>query len=312
MATAEGGSGDGNRTDWAPLLETELERGRQIQDELPALRDGREAEQAVIAVFLHSQPIGHKAYTPELIRLVGSCAPDAIELEKGLRRWREISWFLDDSDSGVDDAAAAQSLPQSWRLGNRPNLRQMHDEACAHRVSAEAVETRLEEAVRSTKSLVEATSALDVGVHLLPAAPRDVRDDGRFRYAVLGTDAVSDSGKPSLVAQRFLDETTGPNRPRVHRNAVVLAVPSRDGLEAARAAARALLGWEEVHAQLAGHGVDTVQAERLRRRLQEARTRVSGDGPPSLRGGGDGERGQRRSRLQAGGEQQAALHRDQE
>ena len=274
VATAEGAAGEGNRTDWAPLLETELERARQIQDELPALRDGREAEQAVIAVFLHSQPIGHKAYTPELVRLVGSCAPDAIELEKGLRRWREISWFLDDADAGVDDDAPAQSLPQSWRLGNRPNLRQMHDEACAQRVSAEAVEVSLEEAVRSTKSLVEGASALDVGVHLLPAAPRDVRDDGSFRYAVLGPEAVSDSGKPSLVAKRFLDETTGPDRPRVHRNAVVLAVPSRDGLEAARAAVRALLGWEEVQAQLAGHEVDAVQAERLRRRLQEGRGRV--------------------------------------
>ena len=274
VATAEGGSGDGNRTDWAPLLETELERARQIQDELPALRDGREAEQAVVAVFLHSQPIGHKAYTPEIVRLVGSRAPDAIELEKGLRRWREISWFLDDADAGVDDPSAAQSLPPSWRLGNRPNLRQMHDEACAQRVGTEAVVARLEEAIRGAKSLVEGATALEVGVHLLPAAPRDVRDDGSFRYAVLGPGAVSDSGKPSPVAKRFLDETTGPERPRVHRNAVVLAVPSRDGLEAAHAAVRALLGWEEVQAQLAGHEVDAVQEERLRRRLQEARGRV--------------------------------------
>ena len=274
VATAEGGSGDGNRTDWAPLLETELERARQIQDELPALRDGREAEQAVVAVFLHSQPIGRKAYTPVLIRLVGSRAPDSIELEKGLRRWREISWFLDDADTGVEDAAAVQSLPPSWRLGNRPNLRQMHDEACAQRVSTEAVAARLEEAIRGTRSLVEDATALEVGVHLLPAAPRDVRDDGSFRYAVLGPEAVSDSGKPSPAAKRFLDETTGPERPRVHRNAVVLAVPSRDGLEAARAAVRELLGWEEVQAQLAGHEVDAVQAERLRRRLQEARGRV--------------------------------------
>ena len=274
VATAEGAAGEGNRTDWAPLLETELERARQIQHELPSLRDGREAEQAVVAVFLHSQPIGHKAYTPELVRLVGSRAPDAIELEKGLRRWREISWFLDDADAGVDDPTAAQSLPQSWRLGNRPNLRQMHDEACAQRVSTEAVAARLEEAIRGAKSLVEGAAALEVGVHRLPAAPRDVRDDGSFRYAVLGPDAVSDSGKPSPAAKRFLDENTGPERPRVHRNAVVLAVPSRDGLEAARAAVRELLGWEEVQAQLAGHEVDAVQEARLRRRLQEARGRV--------------------------------------
>ena len=275
VASAEGAGAESNRTDWAPLLEAELSRARQIQDELPSLRDGREAEQAVIAVFLHSQPIGHKAYTPELVRLTGSCAPDAIELEKGLRRWREISWFLDDADTGVDDGAFGRSLPPSWRLGNRPNLRQMHDEACAQRISGDAVEARLEEAVRRTKSLVEGASAVGVNVHMLPAAPRDVRDDGSFRYAVLGPEAVSESGKPSPAARRFLDETTGPERPRVHRNAVVLAVPSRDGLEAGRAALRALLGWEEVRSQLAGHEVDAVQMERLRRRLQEARGRIA-------------------------------------
>ena len=75
----------GARTDWSTLLEAELERARQIQDELPALRTGREAEQAVVTVFLHSQPIGRKAYTPELVRMAGSTAPDSIELEKGLR-----------------------------------------------------------------------------------------------------------------------------------------------------------------------------------------------------------------------------------
>ena len=55
---------------------------------------------------------------------------------------------------------------------------------------------------------------------------------------------------------------------------MVLAVPSRDGLEAARAAVLALLGWEDVHGQLEAHKVDPIQAERLRRRLQEARGRV--------------------------------------
>ena len=37
---------------------------------------------------------------------------------------------------------------------------------------------------------------------------------------------------------------------------------------------RSLLGWEDVQAQLAGHSVDPLQSERLRRRLEEARRRV--------------------------------------
>ena len=97
VATSE--KTEGNKTAWAPLLEAELGKARQVQDELPALRKSREAEQAVIAVFLHSQPIGHRASTPELVRMAGSAAPDSIELEKGLRRWRDISWFLDDEDA---------------------------------------------------------------------------------------------------------------------------------------------------------------------------------------------------------------------
>ena len=100
---------EGSRTDWRTLLEKELQIARRVQGEVPAL-DHREAEQAVVAVFLHSQPVGHKANTPELVRMVGSGAPGAIDLEKALGGWRELSWFLDDAD--LDDDGAAGSAPQ--------------------------------------------------------------------------------------------------------------------------------------------------------------------------------------------------------
>ena len=272
IATSE--TVEGARTDWSTLLEAELDKAQQIQDELPPLRHGREAEQAVVTVFLYSQPTGKKAYTPELMRMVGSTVPDSIELEKGLRRWREVSWFLDDEDADMNTADAPAALPKSWRLGNRPNLRQMHDEACQQRVSQEMVEERLEKEVRSARTLTDGAKAAGAAIHLLPGSPREVGDDGSFRYVVLGAGAASESGKPSNAAKRVLDETSGPDRPRVHRNSVVLAAPSRDGLEAARAAVRALLGWEEVSRQLDAHRVDPFQAERLRRRFQEARERV--------------------------------------
>ena len=57
VATSE--TTEGAKTDWATLLDAELQKARQIQTELLALATGREAEQAVIAVFLHSQPTGH-------------------------------------------------------------------------------------------------------------------------------------------------------------------------------------------------------------------------------------------------------------
>ena len=271
VAASESAEGPG--IDWAALLEAELTKAAGIQEELPALADRREVEQAVVSVFLYSQPVGRKASTPELLRMVGAGGPDEIALRKGLARWRELSWFLDDEDEG-DSVEAGAGLPKSWRLGNRPNLRQMHDEACAERVTERAVEVRLEEATRKLRLLTDGARAAGAVVHVLPASPRDVGDDGSFRYAVLGLAAVSESGKPSALARRYLVETTGADRPRVHRNAVVLAVPSRDGLEAARASVRALLGWEDVQGQLEGRSVDAVRRERLNQRLRSARQRV--------------------------------------
>lgn len=257
----------GKKTEWVPLIEAELDKARDVQRECATLEPAREAEQAVVAVFLYSQPPGQKAHTPELLRLVGGSSPDRIELEKGLLRWRETSWFLDDADVG-DDAAgygAERGLPKSWRLGNAPNLKQMHDQACKDRVTADLVEARLEEVIRKTKPLTSGAVAAGAGVHVLPKSPREVADDGSFRYVILGPDAASESGKPSRIAKQFLDETTGPNRPRVNRNAVVIAVPSREGLDAARTRVRSLLGWEDVESQLATQTVDPVRSQRLRR-----------------------------------------------
>ena len=265
----------GKRTEWKQLLEGELRLARQVQQELPALAPKREVEQAVVAVFLHSQPRGHKAHTPELRKLIGSGSPDAIELDKGLQRWRDISWFLDDDDGTAPRFDGSRQLPKTWRLGNKPNLRQMHDQAVRQRVSPDTVEARLVEAVRKAKGLTEGAQSAGAEVHRLPQRPADVPDDVRFRYVVLGPDAVSDSGKPSATARRFLDEHTGPDKPRVHRNVVVLAVPSREGLEATRVAVRNLLGWEDVQSQLnQGHAVDALQQERLKRMLRDAARRV--------------------------------------
>ena len=274
IATSE--KTEGGNTDWSFLLEAELERAKVIQEKLPALSPHREVEQSVVTVFLHSQPTGHKAYTAELLRLVGSGAPDSIELEKGLRSWRENSWFLDDEDMGLEDPSGALSLPKSWRLGNRPNLRQMHDEACAKRVSKDSVKARLDEEIRRLKGhLVGGASAAGAVTHLLPNSPRDVEDDGRFHYAVLGPTAVSESGKPSTVASQFIDDTGGKDRPRVCRNAVVLAVPSRNGLQSADETIRALLGWYDVHEQLSKHEIDPIRRERLNRNIREAEHRAT-------------------------------------
>lgn len=86
--------------------------------------------------------------------------------------------------------------------------------------------------------------------------------------------AKSESGKPSPGAKRFIDETTAADRPRVYRNALVLAVPSRDGLEAAKNRIREYLGWEGVRSQLEEQDIDPIRSETLAVNLEEARRKI--------------------------------------
>lgn len=108
------------------------------------------------------------------------------------------------------------------------------------------VRARLVDETGKAKKLTQGASAAGVKVHTLPARPKDVEDDGAFRYAILGPSAACDSGKPSAEARRFLDENTDPDNPRVYRNAVLLVCPSKDGLEVAEARVRDHQAWETV------------------------------------------------------------------
>ena len=272
IATREAAGSRGQ--DWAAVLEGELAKARTIQDEQAGLK-GRELEQAVCSVFFCSQPIGQKAHTRDLIGLVSTARPGRIELEQALRRWTDLSWFLDENEFGRGAAGGEpMALPKAWRLGNRPNLKQMHDDACMNRVTAEAVEVKLLVEVRATKSLTHAARASGARVHMLPERPRDVEDDGEFHFAILPPAAVSNAGRPSRAARRFVDETTGADRPRVRRNAVVLVAPSADGLEVARRRVRDYLGWDDVQQQLRGQPQDAVREEMLAAWTEEARRRM--------------------------------------
>ena len=268
-------TGTGKHQEWRPILEGELSKARTIQSKATGLRH-REMEQAVISVFLSSQPIGHKSLTQELIVLLGAAKPDKIELEKALRRWTELSWFLDETEvaTGQADLGGTSPLPRAWRLGNRPNLRQMHHAACSNRVPPTLVESQIINAIEKLKTLTSGASAAGARVHNLPERPRDIADDGEFHYGVLGPQAASESGKPSTEARRFIDETTAADRPRVYRNAIVLAVPSRDGLDAVRTRVREYLGWVEVSDQLKDQPIDPIRQQMLDNETETARKRI--------------------------------------
>ncbi|MFH1373963.1 MAG: DUF499 domain-containing protein [bacterium] len=263
---------EGKKQAWTGIIEGELLRARDIQKEAVGL-PFREIEQAVMATFLHSQPIGQSVRTRDLVLLLGPTRPDKIELEKGLKRWAQVSHWLDDRYTGVNE----NELPNTWRLGNRPNLVQMHNVA-ASRISDDIVRARLLDEIGKAKSLVSGASAAGVKVHNLPARPRDIEDDGHFHYAVLGPSAASDSGKPSPEAKRFLDETTGSDKPRVYRNAVLLLTPSHDGVDVASLRVREHLAWEQVYGELKEQekegDLDPARMQSLTINIQKAKGRV--------------------------------------
>lgn len=262
---------EGKRQDWQAILQGELKKAREIQQDAMGL-DNREIEQAVLATFLHSQPIEQRALTRELMVMLGQVAPDKIELGKGLARWADASWYLDDRYTGEKDG----NLPKVWRLGSKPNLRQMHHDARTH-ITATIIEQVLEKEIGNTKKLTEGARAMGAIVHSLPSRPAEIEDDGEFRYAVLGPKAASESGKPNPDARKFIDETTSADRPRAtNRNAVVLAVPSKDGIELARERVRDALAWEQVREMLKSReDVDTVRLAQLETNFKVARSEMA-------------------------------------
>ncbi|MFQ6030741.1 MAG: DUF499 domain-containing protein, partial [Dehalococcoidia bacterium] len=265
---------EGRRQEWSAILVSELEKAREVHQDFPALR-GRELEQAVMATFLHSQPIGQRALTRELLVLLGGTRPDRIELEKALMNWTEVSWFLDESAlaTGGDGGTGIQELPRSWRLGTNPNLKQMHSQAL-NRVSPDLVDMTVRDMIARERRLTAGANQAGVRVHTLPQRPRDVDDDGEFHYVVLGPSAASEPGKPSAEARRFLEETTGPDRPRIYRNAVLLVAPSRDGLEQIRNRVREYLAWQEVEGMPEAQGFDELRKALLSGYVKAAREKI--------------------------------------
>ncbi len=263
---------EGKKQVWTGILDNEFAQARRIQAESAGLKY-REIEQAVVTTFLHSQPIGQIARTRDLIGLLGASRPDKIELEKGLARWAQTSYWLDDLYAAVPEG----QLPGTWRLGNRPNLTQMHAVA-AKNIPEDTVRARLLDDISKVKALTANASAMGVHVHTLPTRPRDIEDDGAFHYAVLGLQAASESGKPSAEAARFLNETTGPDKPRVYRNAVLLLVPSRDGLELAMARVCDYLAWEivreDIKKQQKDGNVNAARAQTLQINIDKAKGRI--------------------------------------
>ena len=254
----------GAHQEWRPIIEGELAKAREVQADAARLHH-RELEQAVIAVFLSCQPIGQKASTPELLVLLGAGNPDRIELETGCiagprcrGSWTSWRWRR-----GARIPARAASCPRrgGWEIA--PTCAR-----CTTMPAATGCHRRWSNRSSSTPSRNSGRSS--------PGQPRPARRYTPCRRARRtspttgsSTTPCSARGRPrkrasrAREARRFIDQTTTPDRPRVYRNAIVLAVPSRDGLDAARTRVREHLGWEEVRAQLQEQPIDPLREQML-------------------------------------------------
>src|ERR1051325_324386 len=265
---------DGQAVSWEGILDRELGFAFDIQRDLSAI-EHREVEQAVVTTFLHSQPIGHKASLRELRVTIAPTNPDRIEIEKGLSRWAQDSYWLAEKFPTTEGGA----LPEDWRLGNKPNLTQIHREKKRQLESDKGlIAVRLNKAVGGVKKLTEGASALGVRTHTLPDKPADIEDDGKFHFAVLGTEAVVEPRAPRAARGVFIDEPPRGAKPRVYRNAVILAVPSKDGLDMVRSRIADLLAWEQVALELndkaKSGSVDAQRMQRLTVELEKAKKLV--------------------------------------
>ena len=209
------------RANWTPILRGELGRARTVQKQLPLLKS-REIEAAVLATFLHSQPIGQKAELADLHILLAHADIDAVSIEKGLAEWRDASWFLKENQS-------------SWALGTTPNLTNMHVRAMA-RITEDQITEDLVKRIRSA-ALGRNTDKVDV--HTLPTSPEDLSDTPELRFVIADpkdTAVPGENVSASLAA--FFNRT--------YPNSVIVLAAENALLVGLRQRIRKILGWESI------------------------------------------------------------------
>lgn len=209
-----------------------------------------------MGTFLHSQPLGQEAKQADLTNLIAPCRPDKINFRKGLEQWANLSFWADDEFKPNEG-----DLPKAWRLGRKPNLTQMHNQAQAA-IPNQAIENFLYEAVGKDKNFINGASTYELRSHVFPHSPAAVQNDGQYHYVVLGPQCVSDSKNIANEAKRYLELGTSANSPRSFRNALIMLAPSYDGLELAKKRIREALAWNQVLADLRQQGKGAIDPAR--------------------------------------------------
>lgn len=262
------------KAEWPQNLKTELPRALQAQKaDAPTLM-GREIEAACVAAFIFSQPVGEQSELSELRWLLAASCDMPAVLNNGLCSWARTSWFLEECES----VEAGTGVPKFWRLGPKPNLKQLHD--FYKREALKYTKAEFDELAK-TKCAPLYEDPYNTGVlfHKLPEDPGDIEDDGRFRIAVLGAEYAGIVGEPpGADAAAFLTTHSSPSDVRTYQNIVIIVVPSLPGLQQAEQNIADWMAWREIKRSDQYKEMDSGQQQIVRKReaedLKEARTAV--------------------------------------
>lgn len=240
---------------WTPILTGELAKAKEIQTLLPTLT-AREVEQAVVATFLHSQPMGQHASPPELLELLAHPTIDASAIDEGLRKWREKSWFLVEN-------------PDVWQLGTTANLTHMHIQAMSW-LNEPDIDDELRARIKNVTNLKSVDGGVEV--HTLPSSgPRDISDDLKLRFVVLGPECSVELGKPlPAPVEAYFNQVTGPENPRTYRNNILALAPEASRLAGLREQVRRYLGWARMEKPDVQKLLTDSQRQQLPGKKQEA------------------------------------------
>ena len=237
-------------TKWTPILTGELDKARSIQNDLPLLIS-REVEAAVLATFLHSQPIGHKAELADLYLLLTHADIDAMSVEKGISQWRKVSWFLKENDN-------------SWALGINPNLTRIHDRAMG-RLTEEQIN---EDIMKRIKDTYLGRNSDNVEIHMMPQSPTDITDNAELHFVIADPELTAVPGEEvSKKLATFFHRT--------YSNNVIVLAPENSLLAGLRHRIRRILGWENIEN---GDDMDLLNKNKLLKELLKERKQEDGTG----------------------------------
>ena len=238
---------------WTPLLTGELDRAKEIQNELLGLK-AREMEAAVLATFLHSQPFGQKAETDNLLLLLAHPNVDKITLERGLEKWRNASWFL-------------REIEGNWALGIEPNLTHMHFRAMQS-INEEQIHQDLMKRINEVK-LEKDASTSSVRIHKLPQSPKDISPDtpDEFRFIIAGPEYAATPGES-------IPTTLKPFFDRAYKNNIVILTPDISALTGLRQHIQKIRAWQTLETWDDMKDLSPTQKALLQQRKREDETGI--------------------------------------